>query len=93
MAIHANSRYENSMVDYFRKKEYGITYPVVFYEFDDLTDVDFYYHTYRTGETLQGISQKYFKSPALWWTIAEYNPEITDIIHIKDGTVLRVPSA
>ena len=92
MAITAGSRYENSIVDYFRKKEGGVTYPVVLYSFDSLSDISFFYHTYRTGETLQGISQQYFKTPTLWWAIAEYNPEITDFFHIAHGTSIRIPS-
>lgn len=92
MAITSGSRYEDSVVDYFRKVENGTEYPIVFYSFDSLTDVSFFYHTYRTGETLQGLSQQYFKTPMLWWAIAEYNPEVTDLLHIEDGTLLRIPS-
>jgi hypothetical protein len=92
MAINTGSRYENSVVDYFRKKEGGITLPVVLYSFDSLDAVSFFYHIYRTGETLQGLSQVYFRTPALWWAIAEYNPEVVDLVHIPDGTVLRIPS-
>lgn len=92
MAITSGSRYENSIVDYFSKEPGGNLYPIVFYSFDSLTDISFFYHVYRTGETLHGLSQKYFKSPALWWAIAEYNPEVTDLFHIKDGTILRIPS-
>jgi hypothetical protein len=91
MAIHSGSRYENSVVDYFRKQEGDVTYPIVFYTFDSLADVSFFYHSYRTGETLHGISQTYFRSPALWWAIAEYNPEVVDFLHIADGTQIRIP--
>lgn len=93
MAIHSGSRYENSIVDYFTKVENGTPYPVVLYKFEDLSDAKFYYHTYQTGETLHGLSQKYFKTPVLWWTIPEYNPEVTDIFNIPNGTLLRIPSA
>jgi hypothetical protein len=92
MAITSGSRYEQSIVDYFRKKEGGTTYPIVFYSFDNLDNISFYYHTYRTGETLQGISQKLLGTPNLWWAIAEYNPEVTDFVHIADGTLMRIPS-
>jgi hypothetical protein len=91
MAIINGSRYENSVVDYFHKTEYGGSYPVVIYTFDSLSDVSFFYHTYFTGETLHAISQKYFRTPNLWWAIAEYNPEVTDFLHIPNGTLLRIP--
>jgi hypothetical protein len=92
MSIHANSRYEKSTVDYFRKKENGKTYPIVFYQLDDLTNISFYIHTYTTGETLEGLATRYLKSPSLWWAIAEYNPEIVDFLHLEDGTEMRIPN-
>jgi hypothetical protein len=92
MAIHSGSRYENSVVDYFHKTDGGANLPVVLYSFDNLADVSFFYHMYRKGETLHGLSQQYFRTPSLWWAIAEYNPEVTDFVHIADGTQLRIPS-
>ena len=92
MAIVSGSRYEYSLVDYFRKDEHGETYPIVFYEFDDLDEISFTTHTYKKGETLQGLSQQYLRTPQLWWTIAEYNPEITDFVNLSENTVLRIPN-
>jgi len=91
MPIHSGSRYEDSTVDYFRKTEYGQSYPITLYAFDDLQNIKYVTHRYTKGETLQGIALQYFHSAALWWTIAEYNPELTDFLHIADGTVLRIP--
>jgi hypothetical protein len=93
MAIVSGSRYENSIVDYFKKEENGNTYPIVFYSFDSLTNVSFSLHTFIEGETLQGLSNQYYNRPDLWWAIAEYNPEITDLINIPAGTELRIPNA
>ena len=93
MAIHSGSRYENSVVDYLQKTITGIAYPVVFYQFDDLSTVSFFYHRYQTGEALHALSQRYFNTPSLWWAIMEYNPEVTDIFHIPNGTQLRIPHA
>lgn len=92
MAITSDSRYGKSIVDYFRKETGGVTYPIVLYSFDNLTDISFFFHTYRTGETLHGLSQRYFRTPKLWWVISEYNPEVTDLFDIPDGTLLRIPS-
>lgn len=93
MPIHSGSRYEDSIVDYFRKEEYGQSLPTTIYQFDPLTDISFTFHKYAVGETLQGIALEYYRNPSLWWTIAEYNPEITDLLHIPSGTVLRLPHA
>jgi hypothetical protein len=92
MAIRAGSRYEKSIVDYFKKTENGITYPIVFYSADNLTSIKFILHTFTKGETLTGLSWRYFNRPDVWWVIAEYNPEITDFVNIAGGTVLRIPN-
>jgi hypothetical protein len=93
MAIVSGSRYEESVVDYFKKDYYGAELPVVIYSFDSLQSAKFFIHQYKTGETLQGLAQTYFRNPALWWTIAEYNPEITDLLNIPVNTELRIPHA
>lgn len=92
MAIRAGSRYEKSVVDFFRKRENGTSYPIIFYSFDELESVTYYTHTFVKGETLTGLSWRYFDRPDLWWVIAEYNPEITNFVDIEGGTVLRIPS-
>lgn len=92
MAIFANSRYSTSVVDYFTKEEYGVVNPIVFYSSDSLESISYYTHRYNQGETLHALSQRYFKRPDLWWTIAEYNPEITDIFNIPSGTLIRIPN-
>jgi hypothetical protein len=93
MAIISGSRYEESVVDYFKKDEYGSQLPVVIYSFDKLENAKFFIHYYTTGETLQGLAQRYLRNPALWWTIAEYNPEITDYLNIPINAGLRIPHA
>jgi nucleoid-associated protein YgaU len=92
MPIYSGSRYEDSLVDFFHINEYGQSYPIVFYTVDDLETVSFYTHIYTPGETLHGLSQRYYNRPDLWWTIAEYNPELTDFFSIPAGTVIRIPS-
>jgi hypothetical protein len=92
MAIYNDSRYYESTVNYFTKKENGQVYPITFYSFDELDSISFSIHTYVSGETLQGISQVYYQNPSLWWTIAEYNPEVTDLFNITPGTLLRIPN-
>jgi len=93
MAIVSGSRYEESVVDYFKKEQYGASLPVVVYSFDTLQGAKFFIHYYSVGETLQGLAQKYLRNPALWWTIAEYNPEIVDYLNIPINTELRIPHA
>jgi hypothetical protein len=91
MAIFSGSRYSDSVVDFFTKNEYGVATPIVIYKFDSLDSVSFFTHIYNDKETLHALSQRYFRRPDLWWTIAEYNPEIVDFTNIKAGTLMRIP--
>jgi hypothetical protein len=92
MAIYAGSRYKISTVSFFNKEEYGTSQPIVGYKFDSLKGISFHTHVFTAGETLHGISQRYFRRPDLWWTVVEYNPEVVDFINIPSGTTLRIPS-
>lgn len=91
MPIYSGSRYNDAVVDYFRKEEYGQSSPIVIYTTDSLNSISFFLHYYTSGETLHGLSQRYFRRPDLWWTIAEYNPEITDFMSIPEGSRIRIP--
>jgi len=92
MPISNTSRYAESTVDYFSKKENSEVLPIVLYKFDSLTSISYTVHTYTSGETFHGLSQQYFQNPALWWAIAEYNPEITDLFDVAPGTLIRIPN-
>lgn len=92
MAIYQGSRYEYSLIDYISTKPDEDAYPVVFYSFSDIGLISFYEHIYVEGERLDQIAFQYYKRPGAWWYIVENNPEITDILNIAPGTVLRIPS-
>lgn len=91
MSIKKGSRYEFSTVDFLPLKTDESLSPVVFYEFPGDSLISYYEHTYVAGERLDQISQQYYNKPDLWWLIADYNPQITDILNIPTGSVLRVP--
>jgi nucleoid-associated protein YgaU len=92
MAIYKGSRYEYSTVDFVAKTPNGDQNPIVFYSISDFTAVSYYEHTYITGERLDQISVKYYKTPSLWWLIPEFNPQLVDFTNIPTGTVLRIPN-
>lgn len=89
--IYQNSRYYNQLIDYVSFVNGGDAYPIVFYEFDNLGNTQWWEHPYQMGERLDSISSKYYTRPDLWWLIAEYNPNIKDFLNIPAGTVLRIP--
>lgn len=92
MAIYAGSRYEQSTVDYLTTTPYGVPKAIVFFKPEDLTDISYFTHVITDSDTWHGLAQQYFQNPALWWAIAEYNPELKDFIHIPVGTTIRIPS-
>jgi hypothetical protein len=91
--IAKGSRYEYSLVDFVQLKENEELLPIVFYQFPGIGRLTYSYHTYTQGERLDQISTKYYKKPGFWWAITQANPEITDILNIEPGTVIRIPNA
>jgi len=91
MTIYLGSRYEYATIDFFATKSGGDENPTVFYSVSNLGKVTYWTHTYKTGERLDQISNKYYNKPELWWLIAEYNPEVKDFMNIPANTKLRIP--
>ena len=92
MTIYQGSRYEYSTVDFFSTTPDGNENAVVFYENYFTPFVNYIEHTYVIGERLDSISYEYYQRSDLWWYILDYNPEISDLNNIKEGTILRIPS-
>jgi hypothetical protein len=92
MAIYKGSRYEYSTIDFVSKTINGQANPIVFYNFTALGRVTYIEHQYLNGERLDQIAFKYYKDPAFWWIILEFNPQVTDFTAILVGTVLKIPN-
>ena len=92
MPIYQGSRYEYSTIDYISTDVNEDSYPVVFYQFSNIGLISYFEHTYVEGERLDEIAFQYYKRPSSWWYILENNPEITDALNIRPGTVLRIPN-
>lgn len=92
MSIYKGSRYEYSTIDFFKVNADGDSNPVVFYQFSPLGLIQYWTHTYVSGERLEQIAMQYYKRPEFWWLIAEYNPELEDFLNIEPGTKLRIPN-
>jgi phage tail protein X len=91
MPIRLGSRYELSVVDFISFEPDEDAYPVVFYEFDELSILTYQEYPYKQGERLDNIAMKFYGKPGFWWIIMEANPEIEDIQNIPPGTFLRIP--
>lgn len=91
MTIYKSSRYANSEIDYLSVVENGDVSPVVKYEFADLSVMSWIDYCWKDGDRLESISYQFYKTPLLWYLIAEANPEIQDVENIPAGYVLRIP--
>ena len=49
-------------------------------------------HCFSLGERLDGLAQKYYKNPHLWWVILEANPQYKSELEIPYGANLIIPS-
>jgi nucleoid-associated protein YgaU len=51
------------------------------------------FNTYEwvEGNRLDQVANNFYGTPNLWHKIMDYNPEISDPLNIKPGTVLRIP--
>lgn len=74
------------------KDKYTEQYVIsVFREFPSSKEVRYVSHTWKEGDTLTKLADKYRLGTRFWWEIMEINPEILDPFDISVGTVLRVP--
>lgn len=90
--IFADSRYASGVVvkSYdARKPAYSVT---LFRQFPTST-AEFYYYTWTQRDRIDLLAYELFGDPNLWWTIMDYNPEISNPFDIPIGTVLRIPGA
>jgi hypothetical protein len=82
------TRYENNKTK--KLNDGRIVYKSRIYPDIPIKDDDVYIVT-QTGDRLDTIAYKYYKSPELWWIVASAN-NIHDVgFGLPDGTILRLP--
>ena len=54
--------------------------------------VSYTYYRVTDGDTIQAIANKALGNPALWWKIADVNPEILAWYDLAPGIIIRIPS-
>ena len=91
-AVYSSSRYASATMDFISVNDDNLVTPVLFYNFDDIYDVNYSVHYYSKGERLDQLAFRYYGRPDFWWVFVEYNPEIKDFFTITPGTPLRVPN-
>ena len=48
--------------------------------------------TTKDGDRLDVLAHNFYGTPTLWWAIASVNQINNGSIHVKPGTILRIPS-
>lgn len=57
-----------------------------------LPPASFRLHFWTETDRLDALANLLFGDPAMWWIIADLNPEILDFYGLAPGTVIRVPN-
>lgn len=89
--IYVGSRYEYSLIDYFSISPKGDENAMVFYDFPSGWTIDYLTYTWKDGDRLDTLANKFYERSSMWWVIMDYNPQITDIFNIPAGTIIKVP--
>jgi hypothetical protein len=92
MAAPSNdSRYYDSVVDYFTISATAENTPVLLYEFSDFGNMDYVDYSWKNGDRIDNLAAQFFLFPNRWWIIAEFNPKIDDWLNVPAGTIIRIP--
>jgi hypothetical protein len=92
MAAPSNdSRYYDSVVDYFTTTPDGENAPVMLYDFSELGTINYVDYLWKNGDRIDSLAAQYFLFPTRWWIIAEFNPTISDWLNVAPGTIVRIP--
>jgi hypothetical protein len=52
---------------------------------------EYFLYVWKEADRIDAVAYRFFKTPAVWWKIMDYNPEISNPFDISVGTVLRIP--
>lgn len=57
----------------------------------DYENFSFLDYTWKNGDKLYKLAQRFYDDPMLWWIIAEVNNKPTDF-HFSPGETIRIPN-
>lgn len=89
--IYADSRYANGKVLKVQDARSGNDRMAVYRKFPTARS-NFYYYTWVENDRIDIVAYNLLGSPAFWWKIMDFNPEVLDPFSIPIGTNLRIPS-
>ena len=89
--IYSDSRYASGLVTRANDARNN-TYPLTVYRKFPTAKSGFYFYTWVEGDRIDVVSFHLLGSPAAWWKIMDFNPELLDPFSIPVGTTIRIPS-
>jgi nucleoid-associated protein YgaU len=85
------SRYYDGTLAQLAYEHAGSYTITVYREFPTQTKRSYIQYTWKDGDSLGQIADRYLGGSKYWWEIMEINPEITDPFNITPATIIRVP--
>lgn len=90
LTVSKTSPYVNGQVTVYADKTYSLDPPQDprIYHNKSGEDVN---HEVVHGQTLESLSDLYYKTSAYWHQISTYNPQIWDFENLEPGTIIIIP--
>lgn len=88
--IYTDSRYAKGLILKAQDARTGDYKMTVYRKFPKVR-TEFYNYTWVEHDRIDVVSNTLLGSPAHWWKIMDFNPEVMDPFNIPVGTVIRIP--
>jgi len=85
------SRYYDGTLAQTPNKYTGVYEISVFRAFPNTSTVKYITYTWKDGDTLAALAERYGSGVNFWWEIMDINPQILDPFTITPGTIIKVP--
>lgn len=88
--IYTDSRYAKGLIvkaQDSRTRDYKLA---VYRKFPKVR-TEYYNYTWVENDRIDMVANTLLGSPAQWWKIMDFNPELIDPLNIPVGTVIRIP--
>jgi hypothetical protein len=87
--ITTDSRYSDGFIFKAPGNRFNPFQVIVTRVFPEIID-DFFVYTWKEGDRIDIVSDKFYGNSSLWWQIMDFNPEILNPWQIPVGTTLRI---
>jgi nucleoid-associated protein YgaU len=64
---------------------------VITAERKDVRDVYVQKYTVALKDTIESLAEEIYGDPALWWRLADLNPQVKFPLDLEPGMIIRIP--